>query len=262
MSTEDSNPQLHNGKAKRKRETPAKSSTSKWEKHDDTPLDEKSIANLTTFLAKEETVLHRRAKEILNETLVTHTEAFSSLEARLDDYPTYQAALDDGFVTDVRQQLSKTYRMGVKLEAWVNSFTPPLASGGNTGVSGEVQDGIYGNIHGLTMGCSEALHRMLAFEKEYAIQRTKVTDDAVWERYRATLETNMLHDVTRGVLQAVRACWKWATRSQITSYTSRRWGMRTIRSCTQCTNNRKEMGGSSSRHERTAEAPCRSLACR
>ena len=33
------------------------------------------------------------------------------------------------------------------------------------------------------------------------MQRTKCTDDAVWERYRATLETNMLHDLCKTVLQ-------------------------------------------------------------
>ena len=38
---------------------------------------------------------------------------------------------------------------------------------------------------------------MLGFEKEYATGRTKCTDEAVWERYRATLEMSMLHDITK-----------------------------------------------------------------
>ena len=85
-------------------------------------------------------------------------------------------ALDGGFVKDVREQQRKLYRMGVKLEAWINTFTPPLAAGGNLGVSGEVQDGIYSNIHSLSSGCGEALHRMLGFEKEYAVQQSKCSE--------------------------------------------------------------------------------------
>ena len=47
-----------------------------------------------------------------------------------------------------------------------------------------MQEALYGNVHSLTLGCGEALHRMLAFEKEHAVMRTKCTDDAVWERYK------------------------------------------------------------------------------
>ena len=182
---------------KRGRETPSKDAKDK-----DATLDEKSITNLTAFLAREEQSLRVRAKEILNRDLIAHCEAMQALEERLDDFETYHDALEAGFLTEVQKMLAKMYRTGVKLEAWCNSFTPPLASGGNVGISGEVQDGIYGNIHGLTSGCSEALHRALAFEKEYAVQRTKITDQEVWKRYRKTLEMNMLHDLTKSILQA------------------------------------------------------------
>lgn len=100
----------------------------------------------------------------------------------------------------LRRELMSTYRMGIKLEAWMNSYTPPLASGGNVGVSGEVQDGMFSNIHALSSGCSEALHRMLGFEKEFAVQRTKCTE-AAWARYKATLEASMLHDLSKTTLQ-------------------------------------------------------------
>jgi hypothetical protein len=164
----------------------------------DTPLD---ITNLSKFIKEEEGVLRANAKAILNETLITRAEAAARLEERLDDISSYQEALDCGFVAELRQELMRSYRMGVKLETWCNSYTPPLASGGNAGVSGEVQDGIYANIHGLTAGCSSALLSILAFEKEYAVQRTKCTDEAVWSRYKTTLEANMLHDVSKTTLQ-------------------------------------------------------------
>mmetsp|Transcript_27960 Transcript_27960/g.71441 ORF Transcript_27960/g.71441 Transcript_27960/m.71441 type:complete len:110 (+) Transcript_27960:562-891(+) len=47
--------------------------------------------------------------------------------------------------------------------------------------------------------CTSSLsqHRMLAFEKEYCTQRTKCSDEAVWFRYKNTLEANMLHDLTK-----------------------------------------------------------------
>ena len=141
-----------------------------------------------------------RAKKILNEDLIAQAETFAGLEAKLDEYSTYQAALDDGFVQEVRTQLTKTFRMGVKLEAFISSFTPPLASGGNVGVSADVQDGIYANVHGLTGACSEALHRNLALEKEVAVQKSKITDAPSWERYKLTLDSSMLHDVTKAIL--------------------------------------------------------------
>ena len=196
---EDVNPQLKGpGGASRKRgrETPTKSSDKP-----DTPLDGKDIANLTTFLKQEESALRARAKEILNKDLISQAEAFGALEERLDGFTCFQEALEAGFTADVSMQLTKLYRVGIKLEAWINTFTPPLAAGGNLGVSGEVQDGIFSHAHSLTAQASEALHRALAFEKEYAVQKTKC-DAATWERYRKTLEANMLHDLTKSIMQA------------------------------------------------------------
>ena len=64
-----------------------------------------------------------------------------------------------------------------------------------------MQEAIYGNVHSLTQGCGEALHRMLAFEKEHCAMRTKCTDDAVWKRYKPVLEDNQLHDLCKSVMQ-------------------------------------------------------------
>ncbi|EOD20408.1 hypothetical protein EMIHUDRAFT_463854 [Emiliania huxleyi CCMP1516] len=142
--------------------------------------------------------------EILDGDLIAHATAAAALDARVSAFASYQEALDDGFVADLQKQLMAVFRMGVKLESWLNTYTPPLASGGNVGVSGEVQDGVYAHIHGLSAGCSEAgaaLHRMLGYEKEYAVQRTKCTDERTWQRFRGTLEANMLHDLGKTTLQ-------------------------------------------------------------
>ena len=45
-------------------------------------------------------------------------------------------------------------------------------------------------------------HELLAGEKGFAVQRTKITDDAVWQRFQATLEVNMMHDLTKSILSA------------------------------------------------------------
>ena len=42
---------------------------------------------------------------------------------------------------------------------------------------------------------------MLGYEKEYAVQRTKCTDERTWQRFRGTLEANMLHDLGKTTLQ-------------------------------------------------------------
>ena len=83
-------------------------------------------------------------------------------DKRLSAVEEYQEALDSGLIAELQRVLRETYRLGTKLEAWMNTFTPPLASGGNVAVSGEVQDGMYANIHGLTTTCSSALHAQLA----------------------------------------------------------------------------------------------------
>ena len=130
-----------------------------------------NVEKLKDFIGREEEGLRAAAKEILDKTLIAQSEVATKLTQRLETLTDYQEALDSGFVLELRKELMKTYRMGVKLEAWCNSYTPPLASGGNAGVSGEVQDGIYANIHALTAGCSSALHAMLAFEKEFCVQQ-------------------------------------------------------------------------------------------
>ena len=79
---------------KRGRDTPSKDAKEK-----DATLDEKSITNLTAFLAREEQGLRVRAKEILNRDLIAHCEAMQALEEQLDDYATYTDALEAGFRT-------------------------------------------------------------------------------------------------------------------------------------------------------------------
>ena len=66
----------------------------------------------------------------------------------------------------------------------MNTFAPPLSTGGNVGVSAEVQEGIFSIIHVLTAGCGEAMQRMLAYEKEHAVMRIKCSDETIWLRYK------------------------------------------------------------------------------
>ena len=162
------------------------------------------IKELKKYLSEEEGALRASAPSMLNREMVAQAEKISSIEERLSAVEEYQEALDSGLIAELQRVLRETYRLGTKLEAWMNTFTPPLASGGNVAVSGEVQDGMYANIHGLTTTCSSALHAQLAFEKEYAVNRSKITDEAVWERFKKVLELNMLHDANKAALQ-VRA---------------------------------------------------------
>ena len=101
----------------------------------ETPPD---VTALAAFLSKEEDQLRAQAKEVLNTTLIQQTEAIVELESELEGISTYQEALDSGLVGRLRTELMRNFKMGVKLETWLNSYTPPLASGGNAGVSGEV----------------------------------------------------------------------------------------------------------------------------
>ena len=159
------------------------------------------VTELRAYLRKEESNIRTGASDIVNRDLMERVEAIKALEGKLMAEITYSAATEAGLVTEVRKDVSLCYRVGVRLEAWVNTFTPPLSAGGNVGVSAEVQEGIYSIIHALTAGCGEAMQRMLAYEKEHATMRTKCTDDAVWERYKATLENAQMHDLRKACTQ-------------------------------------------------------------
>lgn len=135
---------------------------------------ELDVAELNCFLRSEEGVLRAAANRIINADLIERVEVIKALESKLEAVTSYSEALENGLVSDVRKELSACYRVGVRLEAWVNTFTPPLSAGGNVGVSAEVQEGIFSIIHALTAGCGEATQRMLAYEKEHAVMRTKV----------------------------------------------------------------------------------------
>ncbi|KAL1527602.1 hypothetical protein AB1Y20_008988 [Prymnesium parvum] len=159
------------------------------------------VAELRSFLRKEEGALRSGANTIVNTDLLERVESVKGLEAKLQAETSYSAAIESGLVAELRKELSACYRIGVKLEAWVNTFTPPLSAGGNMGVSAEVQEGIFSIIHALTAGCGEATQRMLAYEKEHAVMRTKCTDEGIWERYKCALECTQLHDVRKACAQ-------------------------------------------------------------
>jgi hypothetical protein len=163
------------------------------------------VSELRAFMKQEETALRESAGDMLNKDLVERIQASKALVARVQAQPTFAAACEEGAVAAVRAELGTSFRLGVRLETWLNTYQPPLSSGGNAGVSMEVQDGIYQYVHAMTNGSTEALHRMHAFEKEHAAMRTKTTGDGkdpqVWERYLTVLEENQMHDINRSVLQ-------------------------------------------------------------
>lgn len=162
--------------------------------------DDVDVTELQTFLKKEESSLRAGSKAVLNKELIARIEATKALEQRIGEQASFAAALEAGVVKELHAELSACFRIGVRLESWLNTYTPPLSAGGNVGVSAEVQDGIYANVHHLTQCCGDGLHRMLAFEKEHAVVRSKCTDDAVWERYKAVLEDNQMHDLNKSAM--------------------------------------------------------------
>jgi len=141
------------------------------------------------------------SSQLLNKDLVSCIEATKALEARTTSQPDFTTAITSGLVAEVRKEMMTCYRLGVRLESYVDTFAPPLAAGGTAGVSAEVQEAIASHIRALTTGCADGLSRMLAFEKEHAIMRTKCTDDDVWKRYCSVLQDNQLHDLTKALLQ-------------------------------------------------------------
>ena len=60
------------------------------------------------------------------------------MDRRVTAQSSYAAALESGVARECRAELTACFRVGVRLESWLNTYTPPLASGGNVGVSGEV----------------------------------------------------------------------------------------------------------------------------
>jgi hypothetical protein len=140
---------------------------------------EKDLHELRIYLQQEEAVIRAEAKQVLNQELIERIEACKSLIEETMRQDSFNAALEAGIVSRVRKQLSACHWLGVRLESWLNTYQPPLSAGGNIGVSAEVQDGMFQNMHILTVGSNDALHRMLSFEKEHALMRTKCTDEAV-----------------------------------------------------------------------------------
>ena len=164
---------------------------SRQENGDDAGLKEEDVSDLRAFLKKEETEMRAESRTLLNKELIARIESCKSLCDKANEHESYPEALSCGLVGDIRQELTSCFRLGVRLEAFINTYQPPLASGGNVGVSAEVQEGIYQNVRAMTTESGSALHRMLAYEKEHATMRTKCIDEAVWERYKANLASLM-----------------------------------------------------------------------
>ena len=96
------------------------------------------ITELKDYLKCEETKLRDGSKELLNQELIKRIEAVKALEAQVTAQGSFAAALESGAVQTCRVELTACFRVGVRLESWLNTYTPALASGGNVGVSAEV----------------------------------------------------------------------------------------------------------------------------
>ena len=156
---------------------------------------------LKAFLKKEEAeIRHDTVHRILKTDIIARIKVAKGLSKEAYGLKDYQEALDSGFVDRVRGELNDCYRLGVNLESWLNTYQPPLSAGGTAAISSDVQDGIFGHIHTFANESSDAIVRMLAYEKDRALMRTKVTDEEVWKRYEAAMVENQLHDLRRTCL--------------------------------------------------------------
>ena len=84
-------------------------------------------------------LLRSRSSELLNRELIERVESCANLVSIALEQSSYDNALACGSVKEVRKELMACFRLGVRLESWVNTFTPPLSAGGNTAVSAEVR---------------------------------------------------------------------------------------------------------------------------
>ena len=166
---------------------------------DDSAPKPEDLDVLRDYLKKEEAELRDQAPAMLNNELVGRMDESKLLIAKLQLQPSFQEALDAGHVDEARRQLTACLYLGIRLEMWLSIFIPPLSAGGNMGISAEVQDGIFSHVHQLTTGSNDAIHHMLAMEKELAQMHTKCKDE-VWARYRVVLERTMLHSISKAAL--------------------------------------------------------------
>eukprot|EP00658_Telonema_sp_P-2_P003081 TRINITY_DN11132_c0_g1_i4.p1 TRINITY_DN11132_c0_g1~~TRINITY_DN11132_c0_g1_i4.p1 ORF type:complete len:244 (-),score=90.55 TRINITY_DN11132_c0_g1_i4:269-1000(-) len=159
------------------------------------------LKRLKEFLTNEEdSIRDATISTILNDQLPERITAAKQLSEKAYSFDSYAAMRDHGFIDEVRSNLQTCFRMASRLEAWLNTYQPPLSSGGTAAVSSDVQDGIFGSMHSLSSECSEALMRMFALEKDRALMRTKTTEEKVWERYEGYLDNNQMHDIRKTCL--------------------------------------------------------------
>ena len=89
------------------------------------------VTALRGYLKKEETKLREGAGLVLNQEVIDRIEAVKALELAVIEEGSFVKALESGVVKRCRAELTACFRVGVRLECWLNTFTPPLSSGGN-----------------------------------------------------------------------------------------------------------------------------------
>eukprot|EP00656_Telonema_subtile_P032514 TRINITY_DN3572_c0_g1_i2.p1 TRINITY_DN3572_c0_g1~~TRINITY_DN3572_c0_g1_i2.p1 ORF type:complete len:229 (-),score=78.59 TRINITY_DN3572_c0_g1_i2:128-814(-) len=157
-----------------------------------------NLKKLKDFVTEKELKIREETfSTILNDKLLISITACQALADKAYTFKSYAEMRDAGFIVEVRDELQESFRIATKLEAWLNTYQPPLSCGGSAAVSSEVQDGIFGSMHSLSSECSEALMRMFALEKDRAVMREKMSDEEVWLRYECYLDSNQMHDVRK-----------------------------------------------------------------
>ena len=79
------------------------------------------VTKLRAFLSKEESSLRQASSDILNSELMDRVDAVKVLEEKVMSYSSYAEAVQEGAVAEVGVELMKCFRVGVRLECWVNS---------------------------------------------------------------------------------------------------------------------------------------------
>ncbi|KAJ1622703.1 hypothetical protein T492DRAFT_1060604 [Pavlovales sp. CCMP2436] len=148
-------------------------------------------------------------RTILNGELVQRSQDAKDLVAEVQALTTHAEAIRSGLTKKVTAALHAVHLMSSQLTTWLGTFTPPLSSGGNAGVSAEIQDGMYAQCSQLVQTCSDGLHRMLAFEKERAHMQLRCLEEkggtaeermSIWTRYEEALNENQLHELRKTCL--------------------------------------------------------------
>ena len=100
---------------------------SRQENGDDAGVKEEDVSDLRAFLKEEEAEIRAESRTLLNRELIARIESCKSLCDKANEHQSFPEALSSGLVAAVRQELSSCFRLGVRLESFINTYQPPRA---------------------------------------------------------------------------------------------------------------------------------------